>query len=308
MLHVARRISAAAAAAVGVVAGEAIYVRLSFQLPPDPSKKLSGVESPSSTPQSPRQSTLVQPLRHIVLMGDSLVTGVGCSLAVSEAGPVLPRSCAAVLAEGLGQGVGWTLLGETGADVMQLRDDYLPAFRRVVSRVHEEGGCIDAVVVLCGLNDVKQCCLHVQPISHHPAVFGDELEQLLLGIREAAGSQCVLLVPEEPMGDNPRFSRLWPLSACMRGVSALWDYHKQQACTRAAQAQETQEAQEGAASTTSGGSIRHLPMPWGSAPPVLENINDVYCSDGMHPNDLGYRLWGQVMGRALLDHLRHGPT
>lgn len=209
-----RRAGATAAVAVGAVAVEAIYVRRSFKLPPDPSCKHSGVEEPVAAATHPMPALR----RHIVLLGDSLVTGVGCSDHASVAGPVLPRSVASVLAEGLGQNVSWSLLGETGADVTMLRDSYLPAFEREVERVRETGGRVDAVVVVCGLNDVKKCCLHLQLHTRHPANFGSDLTRLLVSIREIAGHQCTVLVPEEPIADNPRFSQFWPLSSCMRGA------------------------------------------------------------------------------------------
>ena len=85
------------------------YVRFKFRLPPDACGPTAGiVAAPAGTASSSRQ-------RNIVFLGDSIVTGVGCSAEASERdGPVLPRRVASILAQQLGASVSWTCLGETG--------------------------------------------------------------------------------------------------------------------------------------------------------------------------------------------------
>ena len=101
--------------------------------------------------------------KNIVFMGDSVVKGVGCRR-VGE-GPTLPRHVAEVVAEQLGAEVGWRALGETGADIRMLREQFIPLLRREVERCAQSGERVDAVVVVCGLNDIKECFLFVQPVS-----------------------------------------------------------------------------------------------------------------------------------------------
>ena len=76
-------------------------------------------------------------------MGDSVVKGVGCRR-VGE-GPTLPRHVAEVVAEQLGAEVGWRALGETGADIPMLREQFIPLLRREVERCAQSGERVDAV-------------------------------------------------------------------------------------------------------------------------------------------------------------------
>ncbi|KAL1499981.1 hypothetical protein AB1Y20_012659 [Prymnesium parvum] len=265
---------AASGGAIGLAAAEVAYLRLSFKLPPDPPGPVSGlVHAPS-----PRGT------RHLVFLGDSIVTGVGCSDASGAHGPVMPRACASLVARRLGQDVSWAALGETGADVTALRQTYLPRLARLAAELRAEGEAVDAVVLFCGLNDVKECILHMHPLTRHPWRFRENLQELIREVRQAAGSQCTVIVPEEPMADSPRFSALWPLSAATRLVSALWDWQKREACVRAA-------AELG--DSTGSSPVLHI-----ATPPVFGP--SFFCVDGMHPNDRGYHTWGEAIACSFL--------
>ena len=159
-------------------------------------------------------------------MGDSVVTGVGCRREVGE-GPVLPRRVAEVIAQQLGVEVAWTALGETGADVPMLRDQFIPVLQREVERCAESGGRVDAVVVLCGLNDIKACFLWCQPFTRHPGSFRQALHELIDEIHEVAGHQCAVLLPAMPIDSSPRFNRFWPLSLLVHSSSDVWERQKQ---------------------------------------------------------------------------------
>ena len=146
----------AAKLAVGVpvatMFGQMWYVRGKFRLPPDAcgpdngvvqpapstaasnnSSSSSGLRAalfrwPSSSSSSSSNTASSLPRKHIVFMGDSLVTGVGCSAEASaEHGHVLPRRVAEVIAQQLQVEVSWRLIGETGADVRTLRSTLLPS-------------------------------------------------------------------------------------------------------------------------------------------------------------------------------------
>jgi hypothetical protein len=58
--------------------------------------------------------------RHVLFIGDSLVTGVGCSQEASN-GPAMPRAVAEFLSYKLGVDVGWGAIGSTGSDVRTLQ-------------------------------------------------------------------------------------------------------------------------------------------------------------------------------------------
>ena len=68
-------------------------------------------------------SAAAAPMRRIVFLGDSLVTGVGCAPDGGK-GPALPRACAALIARALSVDVQWVAIGETGA-VRALRSNSL---------------------------------------------------------------------------------------------------------------------------------------------------------------------------------------
>ena len=92
--------------------------------------------------------------RNILVVGDSLVTGVGCSQD-DTSGPALPRAVAEILAQQLRADVAWTAIGETGIDATDLRRELLPALVREVRGACASGQPFDVVVVICGLNDFK---------------------------------------------------------------------------------------------------------------------------------------------------------
>ena len=142
----------------GLLASQAYYVKVNFTLPPDASGPTAGVAR-AGLPPPPTWHTHGKPRRkNIVFMGDSVVKGVGCRR-VGE-GPTLPRHVAEVVAEQLGAEVGWRALGETGADIRMLREQFIPLLRREVERCAQSGERVDAVVVVCGLNDIKECFLY----------------------------------------------------------------------------------------------------------------------------------------------------
>ena len=58
--------------------------------------------------------------RHVLFVGDSLVTGVGCCQSESR-GPALPRAVAEFLSRKLKADVGWAAIGSTGSDVRTLQ-------------------------------------------------------------------------------------------------------------------------------------------------------------------------------------------
>lgn len=291
-----RALVCTAAGGAGLLASQMWWVRFKFRLPSEARGPLSGVAAaPLAKPaqqqrwwQSPPPAAARTVRRNIVFLGDSLVTGVGCSAEASESyGPVLPRRVAEVLAAQLGEDVSWLCLGETGAGVSHLRDELLPSLWHEVQRASGAGERIDAVVVMTGLNDIKECFLFLQP-SRHPLRFREGLEQLCSSVREMAGARCALLIPATPMHIAPRFADLWPLSAAVRGVAWMWEEQKRALADEAA-------------AVGSSCAVGFL-----EAPPTLAD-RTMYAEDGMHPNDEGYAVWAELIAQRLVLQLRpHG--
>ena len=213
--------------------------------------------------------------RTILFIGDSLVTGVGCSAEAGD-GPVLPRSAAEALAARLGRDVSWAAIGETGADVPMLQTKMLPSVRAEVQRCARAGERVDHVVVMCGLNDIKACFLHVQP-WRHPGAYRRAMGELAASIREAAGPQCRVWFPELPLEPAPRFRGIPPLSNLVHTVASLWERQKRQLADGGAPGVGVVDA-----------NVARVRMDW-------------YCDDGMHPNDLGYREWGEIIADTIVE-------
>lgn len=96
------------------------------------------------------------PCKTIAFLGDSLVQGVGCDPSLND-GPALPREVAQSLAQLLQQQVRWIALGETGIDLPALEAEHLPLLSAALEESTTHAVGVDAVVLLCGLADVKKC-------------------------------------------------------------------------------------------------------------------------------------------------------
>jgi len=263
----------------GLVASQACYVKVNFTLPPDATGPTAGVVTAHGTRQ--HADSGLSGRKNIVFMGDSVVKGVGCRREVGE-GPTLPRHVAKVVSEQLGIEVAWSAFGETGADIPMLREQFIPLLRREVERCTESGERVDAVVVLCGLNDIKECFLYVNP-RRHPACFRQSLHELVDAIHEVAGQQCTVLLPAMPIDSSPRFNRFWPLSMLVARSSAAWERQKQ---LLAEQADNDPQAHRRPL-------VSFLKKP--SAVPA-----EYFSEDGFHPNDVGYAAWGEYIAQHLL--------
>ena len=282
-----RTVAAVTTAPVAVLGAQLWYLRFKFKLPPDACGPTAGiVAAPAGASSSSRQ-------RNIIFLGDSIVTGVGCSREASERdGPVLPVRVASILAKQLGASVSWKCVGETGTDVRMLQTRMLPKLRDEVQRVDGAGQRVDAVVVMTGLNDIKECFLFAQP-SLHPWFFGRALASLLTEVCEIAGAGCACIVPGHPIEVTPRFNQFWPMSWVVPAIVRMWEDQKRVAA-------ETAQAQE---DTTIASSTARCLIEYLQPPPHMVAMmwgQDYFASDGMHPNDNGYALWADVIAARLL--------
>lgn len=285
-----RMAGAALGGTAAVVAGQAAYVRVKFVLPPDASGPTSGVASATAAPAvgqtsllsrifgSPSQRKEAQARRkNIIFLGDSLVTGVGCDHEAGE-GPTLPRAVAQELSCRLGADVGWLALGETGADILSLSSRLLPSLEREVERCYAMGERVDAVVIVCGLNDMKSCFLHCQP-HLNPLAFAANLKQVIASVRDLTGEGCAIVLPGVNVVGVPRFAPFWPLSAFITVAADMWELRKERVAAELA-------AGGARVAFSSGKGVQ------------LDPSN--FCRDGMHPNDRGYQLWAALMAEDLV--------
>lgn len=160
--------------------------------------------------------------RRVVIVGDSLVTGVGCRVDRCD-GPMLPRRLGEVLAELIGADVEWVAVGakvrasfyfrtvrairltqcfyptQQGADLAAIRRDVVPALKRRAEshdgsssssapHEHDDSGSththkpIDAVVLMCGVNDFKHALSGRTAVSFHADLVAcvDEVSLFLI--------------------------------------------------------------------------------------------------------------------------------
>jgi lysophospholipase L1-like esterase len=213
-----------------------------------------------------------------IVLGDSLVSGVGSSVSGS---PALPQRFAAALAERLGVQVNWRALGQTGADVAAMRRALLPLLRHD-AEAHAGQPPPTVLLLLCGLNDFKR--------AHRGATaagFKDALAELVSEIRELCGPHTLVVLPALPLAATLRFPV--PLHWLVCALAARYDEQKRQ-LARAI----------GAA--TSAGGVLFVDVPQLPAP---REVPQLLSRDGVHPNDQGYARWGAHIADAVALHLLH---
>ena len=243
-----------------------------FALPHRASSSRVVVVSSAAEPASPARLR-----KNILFIGDSLVTGVGCSQEAA-AGPALPRAVAQFVSERMRVDVSWAAIGETGGDVRELREHLMPQLCAEVGRVRAAGQQVDAVVVLCGLNDYKKAISD----GKMPWAFRRELRKLITEVKVAAGVQCTVVLPALPVHRAPVFEGVWPLQPLLATASAVWDEQK----------------------AVLGQTLRSVAFVRNADADEWWSAQRYWAVDGIHPNDEGYRVWGEHIGGAILPLLR----
>jgi len=231
---------------------------------------------------SPREEACAQPppkKKNILFVGDSLVTGVGCT---NE--PSLPRACAALIARALRVDVQWVAIGRTGADVAGL-NHLLPAVGHEVRAAKERGGAVDVVVVLCGLNDFKHAYQGPTRSAHH---FGGELTTFVDSLHQETGVHCTVVLPALPVHHAPVFNGTWPFGSMIATVAAWWDEQKESLALRASE-------KANALSLRRVCFVRNIVDTDGTC-----SAQRYWARDGVHPNDEGYAKWGEHIGSCIV--------
>ena len=263
-------------------------------------------------PSEPPQAQLPRK-RKILFIGDSLITGVGCS-PERDLGPALPRSVAEFVSRHLRQDVEWTALGHTGGNVREIGISQVPRMQAEIARAEAQGECFDAVVVVVGLNDFKRAYRSAQFTA---GSFRSELAELVTTIQSAAGKQCTVVLPALPVqrgapswgsssrladarlicyfplathfpgprvGTAPVFGGMWPLQPFLETLAGLWDEQKRALAQGVRRVSFVNHAEGDE---------------WWAA-------DRYWAADGIHPNDEGYRVWGEHIAQAVTQCLRNG--
>lgn len=240
----------------------------------------------------------------LVILGDSLVFGVGCDQ--PQSAPILPQFLAKVISSALNADVDWISDGKVGGTVSSIRSAVLPAIKSKLlgsfraeekerETETEEGDAPPVqqkateliVIVICGLNDWKET-LERFPFGFGPAGFKDNLGKLVDEIKDI-GQQiklpCKVFLPSLPLTctlSDPQCSfRAAPLYQMFSTISWIWDQQKH--------ALAFDDPKE---STAFIGSPR---VDSEYAMPGEGNIS----SDGIHPTNQGYRWWAMHLAEEI---------
>jgi lysophospholipase L1-like esterase len=262
----------------------------------------------------------------LVILGDSLVFGVGCDQPKSI--PILPQFLAKVISNALNADVDWISDGKVGGTVSSIRSTVLPAIKRKllrsyrteennhdekekekmkeeISSLNHEGVDVPElkqkateliVIVICGLNDWKET-FESFPFGFGPVGFKDNLGKLVDEIKDI-GQQiklpCKVFLPSLPLTctlSDPQCSfRAAPLYQIFRTVSWVWDQQK-----HALAFDDPKEA------TAFIGSPR---LDSEYAVPGEGNIS----SDGIHPTNQGYKWWAMHLAEEICMSINIKPT
>lgn len=217
----------------------------------------------------------------LVLLGDSLVCGIGATELV------LPRVIARSLSQALQADVSWTAQGINGGTSEQLRD--LIQNPEVAADFTSSEEVF--VVVICGLNDWKTILLQF-PFGTGPVKFKNNLDHLLGDIRRLCQGQCRVFLPALPMvcleSDPSSSVHIKPLKYFVDFMVRTWDRQKKNladdSCIENLKVTYIEEPDVNAVFATPG----------------YGNVSE----DGVHPSSQGYKWWGLHIVDSMLRSLK----
>jgi len=218
-------------------------------------------------------SPLPKSLR-ILFVGDSLIAGVGCT----KGEAILPRQLAQSIANELNVEVSWRAWALIGGDVRQLQTQIIPEISKYMNAAAASGGAdchgvrVDAVVVMCGLNDWKR----VLSGEKTPEVFYNDLASLVNALHYHFNPKCRVILPALPLHLTTAFPQ--PLFSFVLTLAEAWDMQKQRLAGEAVAA-----------------------VDFVCCPPDFGNKG--ICVDGVHPNEDGYAMWAEHISLAIAEKL-----
>eukprot|EP01038_Epipyxis_sp_PR26KG_P010044 gene10044-13502_t len=236
----------------------------------------------------------------LLIVGDSLVAGVGCDGAKSS--PVLPKVLATVLSYVLKADIEWTSAGIIGASVRQLHTELLPDLTEnflnpiksspiiqsnLTVTVEEEKSEL-IVVVICGLNDLRLMfdnfpnCRGIHTFKTELTNFVDEIKQSATNSNQV----CRVYLPALPilsLHSDPTFSlRVQPLNFILSTIFWFWDNQKYNVAVDDLM-----------------GSTTYINQPTNMSEYATPGLGNV-CSDGIHPSSQGYTWWAIHIAESIL--------
>jgi len=230
----------------------------------------------------------------LLLVGDSLVCGVGCEGDNTSKSPILPTILAKALSIAMRADVEWYSAGIIGAAVSDMREKLLPKIKdefftklentninnkqNKTKIINDEYEVI--VVIICGLNDWKTC-IEKFPRFYGPDGFRIELGKLINEIKELAiekkfTKSCKVFLPALPchMGEtdpNYLMSSKPILRYLFNFICSIWDNQK-------------------LSLSVDEDSTTYIGYPSNDTIYATPGIG-VVSKDGIHPTSKGYKWW-----------------
>lgn len=246
--------------------------------------------------------------KRILVIGDSLAVGIGTvemfdasknqtidyhlvenlSAAPDLAGPTFPRIFAAHLADAYHLPVHWRSAGVDGGTVFHIRKFCMDVVRQEVAAGHK----IDCVVILCGLNDLKEIVSNPLACGTAARKFRRKLNDLLVDIKSACPTSRIVLpaVPAQMIRFNSPLN-IFPLAFFLDAIVGFWESQKKIAIDSFPYSDVTYI-------DVSGEEVKA----WydddsGSGGRLL------IASDGIHPNKECYSKWATHVARRVVSKL-----
>ena len=228
----------------------------------------------------------------ILILGDSLVAGVGQDTNDLDSSPVLPTELSRILLNDPSmQSVEWRSSAVIGGTITSIRQQTLPKLVKsgFLKDADQENDFL-VVLVICGLNDWKSYFFSFgqsMPNSGGPSFFRSELQILTEQLRDKHGARKIFLpsLPMEFLASDKNFIfRPFPFSWIVWAVNSMWEIQKFNV----------------AAEFVKRGydCVWFIPEP--AIPDETEEKNLV-SSDGIHMSSTGYKIWAAYLAKQILD-------
>jgi lysophospholipase L1-like esterase len=205
--------------------------------------------------------------------------------------PAFPKSLARILSQQLQKPVTWRSAGVDGGDITRIRQHCLGVIEEDV----KAGKMPDAVVILCGPNDIKYCLFNPFQRSNWPRAFRSKLTTLIKEIQSLAPEVMVILpaIPTQMFHKNSPLN-IFPLGLLLDAMVGFWDSQKK----LVADSFNSKGVQYIGLSPREVSRWYH--STYEGASQQSSGTVTLIARDGVHPNARCYTNWAEAIGKKVL--------